>query len=261
MSAAATAKADLIAAQENVKHYYAMIGFEKVVAPFAGVITERGVNTGDYVNSAGGDAAGTGVAKPLFTVAGVSQLRVFVSVPQYLGRVLSSGITANLTLPNAPGKMIKADFLTMAGAVSPSTRTIVTELVVSNGQEELFPGTYVDVHLTVPGAPNVVVVPSQALLFRAQGMQVATLDSSERVHLQNVSLGENLGVEIQVLSGLSLQDRIVANPSLGLLEGQQVKVVQPPPGNAPAATTNQAPGAQPSAQHAAPSGTSEAATR
>jgi RND family efflux transporter MFP subunit len=226
VSAAAADKAQVAAAQENVQRYYAMIGFEKVVAPFAGIVTARLVNVGDYVTSAGGDAATQGSAKPLFHVADVSKLRTYVAVPQSFGNVLSPAIKATLTLPNAPEKPIKAEFLTTAGAVSAATRTIVTELVVEDGQKPLLPGAFVEVHLTVPGAPNVLIVPSQALLFRAQGMQVATVDAGDRIHLQDVSLGDNLGLDVQVLSGLTASDRIVANPSLGLLEGQQVKVVQ-----------------------------------
>jgi membrane fusion protein (multidrug efflux system) len=225
VSAAAADKAKVAAAQENVKRYFAMIGFEKVVAPFAGVITARQVNVGDYVTSAGGDAAVQGSAKPLFNVADVSRLRVFVAVPQYLGAVLSSNITATLTLPNAPEKPIKAQYLSMAEAVNASTRTIVTELVVDEGERPLFPGAYVDVHLTAPGAPNLLIVPSQALLFRAEGMQVATIGAGDVVHLQNVTVGDNLGLDIQVLSGLTSADKIVANPSLGLLDGEKVKVV------------------------------------
>ena len=123
----------------------------------------------------------------------MSKLRIFVAVPQNLGHVLTSDIKATLSLPSAPGTPIKADFLTMAGAVSAATRTIVTELVVADGQRVLFPGAYVDVHLTVPGAPNILVVPSQALLFRAQGMQVATVDGSDAVHLKEVIVGDDLG--------------------------------------------------------------------
>ena len=226
VAAAAADKAQVAAAQENVQHYYAMTGFEKVVAPFAGIVTSRSVNIGDYVTSAGGDAAVQGSAKPLFNVADISKLRVYLAVPQSFGNVLSPAIKATLTLPNAPERPIKADFLTTAGAVTTGTRTIVTELVVEDGQKPLLPGAYVNVHLTVPGNPNLVIVPSQALLFRAEGMQVATVGAGDRIHLQDVSLGDNLGSEIEILSGVTATDRIVANPSLGLLEGQQVKVVQ-----------------------------------
>ena len=226
VAAAAADKAQVAAAQENVQHYYAMTGFEKVVAPFAGIVTSRSVNIGDYVTSAGGDAAVQGSAKPLFNVADISKLRVYLAVPQSFGNVLSPTIKATLTLPNAPERPIKADFLTTAGAVTTGTRTIVTELVVEDGQKPLLPGAYVNVHLTVPGNPNLVIVPSQALLFRADGMQVATVGAGDRIHLQDVSLGDNLGSEIEILSGVTATDQIVANPSLGLLEGEQVKVVQ-----------------------------------
>jgi membrane fusion protein, multidrug efflux system len=226
VAAAAADNAQVAVAQENVQHYYAMIGFKKVVAPFAGIVTSRLVNIGDYVTSAGGDAAVQGAAKPLFSVADVSKLRVYAAVPQSFGNVLSSAIKATLTLPNAPERPIKADFLTAAGAVATGTRTIVTELVVEDGQKPLLPGAYVNVHLTVPGNPNLVIVPSQALLFRAAGMQVATVAAGDRIHLQDVSLGDNLGSEVELLSGVTAADQIVANPSLGLLEGQQVKVVQ-----------------------------------
>jgi membrane fusion protein, multidrug efflux system len=226
VAAAAVDKAQVAAAQENVQHYYAMIGFEKVVAPFAGIVTSRLVNIGDYVTSAGGDAAVQGSAKPLFNVADVSKLRVYAAVPQSFGNVLSPAIKATLTLPNAPGRPIKADFLTAAGAVTTGTRTIVTEFVVEDGQKPLLPGAYVNVHLTVPGNPHLVIVPSQALLFRAEGMQVATVGAGDRIHLQDVSVGDDLGSEVEILSGVTTADQIVANPSLGLLEGQQVKVVQ-----------------------------------
>ena len=233
VAAAAAAKSEVQAAQDTVAHYYAMIGFEKIVAPFAGVVTARYVNVGDYVNSAGGDAAIRGAARPLFDVADVSRLRVYVAVPQDLGSALSPGLTATLTLPNAPEKPITATFLAMADAVDASTRTIVTEFIVANGQRVLFPGTYVDTHITVRAAPNVLIVPSQALLFRAEGMQVAIVTSASRIHLQNVILGDDLGLNVQVVSGLTAADKIVANPSLGLLEGQQVKVVQPAQGTQP----------------------------
>ena len=241
VSAAAAAKAQVAAAQEDTYRYSAMIGFEKVMAPFAGTVTARLVNIGDYVTSTGGDAVATGAAKPLFDVADVSKLRVFVDVPQSLGAVLSPSIKATLTLPNAPDKPIKADFLTTAGAVKTNTRTIVTELVVEDGQLPLLPGAYVEVHLTVPGAPNQLIVPSQAVLFRAQGPQVATVGPGDHAHLQDVTLGDDLGLDIEIRSGLTATDKIIANPSLGLLEGQQVKVTQAAPGYEVSETTGPAP--------------------
>jgi membrane fusion protein (multidrug efflux system) len=147
--------------------------------------------------------------------------------------VLKPGLTATLTLPQDPNKSIQAQFLTTANAVNKATRTIITELTIDNAQRELWPGTYVSVHFTFPGEPKLLIVPEQALLFRAQGMQVALVDDHDRVHLQNVVLGHNLDTEVEIVSGLKANDKIVGNPSLGLLEGQQVKISQPVHGYQP----------------------------
>jgi hypothetical protein len=160
-------------------------------------------------------------------------MRIFVSVPQEYAEILKPGLTATLTLPQTPDKPIQARFLTTGNAVVPSSRTIVTELTVDNESHELWPGTYVSVHFTFPGEPNLLILPEQALLFRAQGMQTAVLDEHDRVHLRNVVLGHNLDTEVQIVGGLKATDRIVGNPSAGLLEGQQVKPVQPVAGYQP----------------------------
>ena len=223
---AAADKALVAAAQQTVDQYQAMTNFKKIVAPFTGIVTARRVEVGDFINSAGADASLHATSQAPFSVADVSKLRIFVHVPQDFGALLKPGLKADLTLPGASGKKIPAQFLTMAGAVSPYTRTIVTELVVDNAHEGLLPGAYVNVNFSFPSDPDILIIPSQALLFRADGMQVARIDGQNRVHLQNVSLGHNLGLDVQIVAGLKATDRIVANPSLGLLEGQQVKVVQ-----------------------------------
>ncbi len=229
-AAADSARAQVAAAEQNVAHYQALINFEKVVAPFAGVVTSRRVSVGDYVNSAGASGTSTGAAFPLFVVSDISKLRVFIAVPQDMGSVLQSGIRATLSLPGAPGKTIDVDFLTAAGATEPSTRTIVTEFTVAGGEAGLLPGSYVSIAITTPAPQALLTVPTQALLFRSEGMQVAVLNDGEHVHLKDVTVGKNLGLQTQVLSGLAVTDKIIANPSLGLLEGQQVQVVQPAPG-------------------------------
>lgn len=230
---AAEQKAQVAAAQQDVARYQAMIAFKQLRAPFDGVVTARRTNIGDYVNAAGGDATVHSASTALFSVADIHQMRIFVSVPQNYANILKPGLTATLTLPQDPDKRIPAHFLTTANAVVTATRTIVTELTVDNANRELWPGTYVNVHFVFPGDPNLLILPEQALLFRAQGMQVALLDDQDRVHLQNVILGHNLDTEVQIVSGLKATDKVVGNPSLGLLEGQQVKVVQPVPGYLP----------------------------
>jgi membrane fusion protein (multidrug efflux system) len=234
-------KAQVAAAQQDVARYQALIAFKQLVAPFDGVVTARSTNVGDYVNAAGGDATLRSATASLFIVADIHQMRIFVSVPQEYADVLKPGLTATLTLPQTPDKPIPAQFLTTANAVVTATRTVVTELTVDNARRELWPGTYVNVHFVFPGDPSVLILPEQALLFRAQGMQVAVLDDKDRVHLQDVALGHNLDTDVQIVSGLKATDKVVGNPSLGLLEGQQVKIVQPVAGYQPGRGSTHAP--------------------
>jgi membrane fusion protein (multidrug efflux system) len=225
VAGAAARKAELESAQQEVARYVALEGFKRVVAPFEGVVTARLTDVGSYVNAAGGDSnARTGSAE-LFSVADVHELRVFVAVPQDFVGSLKAGLTATLHLPSEPGRSISARFLTTARAFNPETRTAVTELTVDNADHALWPGTYVDVEFQVPTDPAVLTVPEQALIFNAAGIQVAVIDAQHRVHLRNVTLGENLGETVQITSGLAPSDWLVNNPSAGLLEGARVRPV------------------------------------
>lgn len=224
---AAQQKAEVSAAEQTVAQFQAMIAFKNLVAPFDGVVTARRTNVGDYVNSTGGDSTVRSAPAALFSVADIHQMRIFVSVPQDYADALKPDLTATLTLPQNPGNPIPAQFLTTANAVNTPTRTIVTEFTVDNAKGELWPGTFVNVHFNFPSDLNILILPEQALLFRAQGMQVAVLDGQNRIHLQDVILGRNLNTDVEIVSGLKATDKVVANPSLGLLDGQQVKIVQP----------------------------------
>jgi membrane fusion protein, multidrug efflux system len=219
--------AELAAASQEVARYAALEAFKRVVAPFDGVVTARLTDVGSYVNAGGGDLSVRGSSTELFSVADVHELRVFVSVPQEYANDLVPGLTALIHLPSQPGNPIEAKFLTTAQAFIDTTRTAVTELTVDNSNHALWPGTYVDVTFHVPSDPKVVTMPEEALIFRAEGTQVAVVDGENRVHLRNVTLGKNLGQIVQVTSGLSLGDKLVNNPPAGLLEGQTVQPVTP----------------------------------
>jgi membrane fusion protein, multidrug efflux system len=223
-------KAEMEAAVQDVARYAALEGFKRVVAPFDGVVTARLTDVGSYVNAAGGDVSALGKSTELFTVADVHEMRVFVSVPQDYASLLAPNITASLHQPSQPGKSIEAKFLTTAKAFNANTRTAVTELTVDNSDHALWPGTYVDVEFQVPTDPTVLTMPEAALIFRADGAQVATVDAQNHVHLQNVTLGQNLGQTVQVTSGVSANDKLVNNPPAGLLEGQAVQLVTPAAG-------------------------------
>lgn len=240
-AAAASRKAGMEAAEQNVARYAALEAFKRVVAPFDGVVTARLTDVGRYVNAAGANVSVRGIATELFTVADVHEMRVFVSVPQDYAHLLGPGVTATLHEPSQPGKSIPAKFLTTARAFNPNTRTAVTELTVDNSDHTLWPGTYVDVAFQVPNDPAVLTMPEAALIFREDGAQVAIVDAHNRVHLRNVILGQNLGKTIQVVSGLTPGDKLVNNPPAGLLDGQEVLPVTPAAGYAPESPAPQLP--------------------
>jgi membrane fusion protein (multidrug efflux system) len=229
---AAARKAEMDAASQDVARYTALEAFKRVVAPFDGVVTARLTDVGSYVNAAGGDVSARGSSTELFTVADVHEMRVFVAVPQDYASLLDPRITATLHQPSKPGKSIAAKFLTTARAFNADTRTAVAELTVDNVDHALWPGTFVEVVFQVPTDPTVLTMPESALIFRADGAQVAIVDAQNRVRLRNVTLGQNLGQTVQVTSGLSPGDKLVNNPPAGLLEGQSVQAVTPVSGYA-----------------------------
>jgi membrane fusion protein, multidrug efflux system len=236
---AAARKAEMEASSQDVARYAALEAFKRVVAPFDGVVTARLTDVGSYVNAAGGDVSVRGNSTELFTVADVHEMRVFVSVPQDYANLLGPHITATLHQPSQPGKSIEAKFLTTARAFDANTRTAVTELTVDNSNHTLWPGTFVEVAFQVPTDPGVLTMPEAALIFRADGAQVAIIDAQNRVHLRNVTLGQNLGQTVQVTSGLSAGDRLVNNPPAGLLDGESVQPVTPVAGYAMATQKTQ----------------------
>ena len=244
---AASAESELAqvqAALHELARYQAMEGFKRVVAPFDGVVTARNTDVGAYVNAAGGDASARGGSSELFSVADIHKMRVFVSVPQEYSAMLKPGLTATLSLPQFPDKQFHADFQTTANAFDSQTRTVVTELTVPNPDHAIWPGTYTNVRFTTGADPDVLIVPEQALMFRAEGMQVALVRQDGTVHLQDVKLGLNLGQTVQVIAGLAKTDRLVDNPSAGLLEGEHVHIVPGAPGIAPAQEFKPPPGAK-----------------
>ncbi len=217
------------AAEFNVERFLAQEAFKRVVAPFDGVVTARYTDIGAYVNSAGGNAGQQGRTQELFSVSDIHELRVFVSVPQDYSGYIKEGLSVSLTLPQFPNQVFKADLLTSAKSYDTAARTVVTELTLPNPQKNIFPGAFVQVRFDLPTDPDILIVPEQSLLFRAQGLQVALVGSDGRVHLQDIKIGLNLGQTVQVTHGLRQTDRLIGNPSDGLIEGQVVKVVQASP--------------------------------
>ncbi len=214
------------AAEQKVKNFEALIRFKTIVAPYDGVVTVRNINVGDYVNKEG-TLSTRGEASNLFTVADVSRMRLFVSVPETFGSFLQPGLTADVTVPQIPNRHFTATFLAVAKGFDPDTRTAVTEFTIDNEDRALWPGSYATVRLTVPVDRNVLTIPSSALVFQEKGTQVAVVAEDGRLHFKSITVGKLLDATVEVTEGISTSDRIVNNPSAALLEGEKVRVVTP----------------------------------
>ncbi len=222
---AAEKKADLAlkvatveAARANVRRLEELNGFAQVTAPFAGIITRRLVNVGDLVT------AGTGVE--LFRVAQTARLRVFVRVPQALVPGIATNSIAQLSLQEMPGKTFEARVVRTAGVIEPDSRTMLTELEVDNSKQLLLSGSYAQVRFSAPPLAAGVSLPANALLFRAEGPQVGLVDTTGKVTLKSVVLGRDFGPTIEVLHGVTLQDRVIVNPPDALVNGMTVRILE-----------------------------------
>ncbi|MDP2381441.1 MAG: efflux RND transporter periplasmic adaptor subunit [Nitrospirota bacterium] len=229
----AEAKAELAkvrAAEQNVKNFEALIRFKTIVAPYDGVVIVRNINVGDYVNKEGTISSPSSVAN-LFTVADVSMLRLFVSVPESFGPFLQPGLTAEVTVPQLPNRRFTAKFLTVARGFDVNTRTAITVFTIENEDRALWPGSYAQVSLTAPVDRKVVMIPSTALVFQEHGTEVAVVSEDDgRVHFKPITVSKLLDSAVEVEEGISAGDRIVNNPNAALLEGDKVRIVTPAPG-------------------------------
>jgi RND family efflux transporter MFP subunit len=221
------AQANLAAADANVRRLEQLESFKNVYAPFSGVLTRRNVDPGALINS-GAQATG----KELFDIARVDPLRVYVSVPQAYAPNIKVGIKAGVTLQEFPGQKFMGTVARTADAIDPSTRTLNTEVDVPNKDGKLLPGSFGQVHFATGTSVPRITIPVNAMLFRAQGPQVAVVDNNGKVHLRPINIGRDFGSTLEILGGLDVSDQIVINPSDSLEEGQQVHVAKPNAGDA-----------------------------
>lgn len=209
------------AAQANVSRLEKLVGYEKVFAPFDGVITARNTDIGALV-----DAGSNTPGKELFHLASTATLRVYVSVPEAYSRASKPGVPAYLTLNEFPGRQFHGTIVRNSEAIDPSSRTLLVEVDVKNSTGELLPGSYVSVHLKLPSKVQAVVVPSNTLLFRSEGLRIAVVRDN-RVHLTPVVLGHDYGDEVEVISGLHPDDAAVVNPSDSIADGESIQIAAP----------------------------------
>jgi len=219
------AEADVGQDQGEVDRLQALEGFKKIVAPFDGVVTARETDIGALINV----GSGTGNGPELFKVADIHKMRIFVQVPQQLSAGIRPGLTADLTLPQYPDKTFKSTIATTSSAINVTARTLLVELHSDNPDGLLQPGAYGQVTFQLATDPNVVRIPTSALLFREQGLQVATLGPGDKIELKSVKLGRNLGTDVEVVSGLSMSDRVVNSPPDSLSAGEGVRVAEQSP--------------------------------
>ncbi|OYW82640.1 MAG: efflux transporter periplasmic adaptor subunit [Sphingobium sp. 32-64-5] len=225
----AAASASANAARANVERLRSLTGFTRITAPFSGIVTSRSAQLGALV-SAGNAAAG-----PLFTIADVSRLRVYVRVPQNLSGQISTGTVANLVVPEHSGETFEALMVRNAGAVDRSSGTVLTEFQVSNPGRRLKPGGYAEVTIPTVANTNALRLPASSLILGPNGSMVAIVDAAGRVAMRKVTVGRDEGRTIEILTGLKPSDRVIQTPPDALAAGDKVRVVAAKAGAASAA--------------------------
>ena len=211
-------QAALASAHANVMRLEQLHAFTRIEAPFDGVITARNTDIGALIGSGNS-------AKELFHITATDRLRVFVNVPEVYSQSARSGITADITLKEFSGRRFTGAIARTASAIDVASRTLLTEIDVNNPTGALLAGSYCEVHLKLPGATTTFKLPVSAVLFRTDDLQVATIGPGNRVSIKTVTLGRDFGDSVEIVSGLTAQDKVIVNPPDSIATGQTVRVV------------------------------------
>jgi len=224
-SLADASKAQLDSARANVARLRELTGFQRIVAPFDGIITARETDVGQLI------AAGGGTGPELFRISDERQLRLYVRVPQAFAPQMNPSTTAQVSFPDRPGMLFTAHMDSTANAIDPATNTLLVQLKVDNANGELLPGAYSDVHFKViPGASGESLqLPANTLLFRSDGIHVATVDANNNVVLKPIIIGRDYGSSIEVINGLKPEDTVIMSPPDSLIDHDRVRVKAPAP--------------------------------
>jgi RND family efflux transporter MFP subunit len=206
------------AARANVERLVATKGFARIVAPFDGVVSARETDVGALIN------AGSGSGPELFVVSDVTKLRVYVQLPQNYAPMIRPGTTAQLTVPEYPGRSFKATVAALADAVNPTSGTTLVQLLVDNPNGQLLPGGFANVRFNLPVDQHALRVPASALVFDEHGLRIATLGDDGRVKFKTVTIAHDYGETVEIGSGLAADDRIINNPPDGLDDGDRVQI-------------------------------------
>ena len=224
----AAKKASVQSAEANAKRLEDLQSFQKIYAPFDGVITARNTDIGALIDS----GSGGGPRTELFHIAQPGRLRVYVNVPEVYSQAAKPGLTADLTLSEFPGRRFQGKLVRTANAIDPSSRTLLVEISVNNPTGELLTGAFAEVHLRLPGATSSYTLPVNTLLFRSEGLRVVVV-SNNKAELQPITIGRDFGSSVEVVAGLNGNENIVINPPDSIESGEEVRVVgSSAPGNA-----------------------------
>jgi RND family efflux transporter MFP subunit len=216
------AQAEVQADQGDLARLQSLESFKKIVAPFDGVVTARETDIGALINAGGGSGP------ELFKVADIHKMRVYVQVPQQQSAGVHTGLKTKLHLPQYPNKVFDAIVATTSSAINEASRTLLVELHIDNPDGLLQPGAFTKVEFELPGDPDVVRIPTSALIFRESGTEVALVGGDDKVEIKPVTLGRNLGTLVEIVEGLKASDRIINSPSDSLASGDQVHVAGDP---------------------------------
>jgi RND family efflux transporter MFP subunit len=208
-------------AEANLQRLNELTSFEKVYAPFDGVVTARDVDTGQLIDQ--------GATKELFHMQALGTLRVYTNVPQvYTGNV-KRGLKLDLTFPEHPGRVFQGTLVRTADAIDPASRTLLVEIDVDNRNGELMPGALAQVHFKASSTQSTFIVPAAALIFRTEGLQLSTVVNGSGgpvAHLVPVTIGEDDGATVQIITGLQASDKVIQDPPDSLIEGEKVSPQQ-----------------------------------
>jgi len=226
---------EVTSAQANVQRLEELQSFERIEAPFDGVVTARNLDIGQLVSSAGStNTPGAGTisgSKEVFDISAIQTLRVFINVPQVYAPDAKAGVPATLTLPQYPGRTFRGKLVRTSDAVDPATRTLLAEVDVDNRSGELLPGSYTEVHLKVANPAPALIVPVSALILEPDGLHVGIVDATQHAHIVPVTPGRDSGSTMEILGGLEPGQQVIANPPDSLTDGELVRVVTPDNGN------------------------------
>ena len=226
---------EVTSAQANVHRLEELQSFERIEAPFDGVITARNLDVGQLITSAGSTTTpGAGTitgSKEVFDISAIQTLRVFINVPQVYAPDAKNGTIATLSLPQYPNQVFKGKLVRSSDSVDPATRTLLAEVDVDNRSGQLLPGSYTEVHLNVSSNVPALIVPVSALILEPDGLHVATVDSNQHVHIVRVTPGRDSGSTMEILGGLEQNQSVIANPPDSLTDGELVRVVTPQAGH------------------------------